>query len=509
MSIRNKLILSFGSLMALIILPNLMSLIGVKKGEKDFEKTTTLLEAVNVRVTRIMTSFVDLRLQTSKMGVYIMKQTDSVVTLPSSERFFEIDSTIKNDLDFISNISNELKIYGLKLNTHRNSFKATYQNLIDSAGKKDKYFYLNQSDYLSSIHDSINIISKQILTNLNEDLFEYQESGKKQSKNIEWILVAVVLLGMIITLLASHYILKSFLLPLELITDATKKIGKGDYSFRLNMIQKDEFGYLSRSFNQMLDDLNHAKLIETQKETLEKLNSELNVKNDSLDSFVYRVSHDLKAPIINISSLLGLVKKKMPANDDSLKVTFGYIDDSVRKLQTTIYDLLEVSRIERNLQAEKEDVYIPELITQVQEELRESFRKEKAMILTDYTEGGAYIHFAKANLKSILSNTISNAIKYRSPERDPVIIITTKMEGEYLHLKIEDNGIGIDLNRYKDKLYKMFSRFHSHVEGSGVGLYIIHKLIIDSGGKIDLQSTPLHGTTLHLYFKHVHKAVLV
>jgi signal transduction histidine kinase len=259
----------------------------------------------------------------------------------------------------------------------------------------------------------------------------------------------------------------------------------------------------------MLDQLDQAKIVEDQKQELEDLNAELKVKNDSLDSFVYRVSHDLKAPIINISSLLSLVKKKVPADDAFLKQTLGFIDDSVKKLQNTIYDLLEVSRIERNLHGEMEEVNLNEMLTDIEKEFRELIRNNEVIISSDFTEGGNTVDFAKANMKSILSNMISNAIKYKSPNRTPIIKLTTTMEGDYLKLKIEDNGIGIDLNRHGNNLFKMFSRFHSHVEGSGVGLYIVHKLITESGGKIKIDSDLSKGSTFNIYFKTSKKPAYV
>nr|WP_246853552.1 ATP-binding protein [Rufibacter aurantiacus] len=97
-------------------------------------------------------------------------------------------------------------------------------------------------------------------------------------------------------------------------------------------------------------------------------------------------------------------------------------------------------------------------------------------------------------------NFISNAIKYRSPQRTPLIRITSKKEGDFCVLTVEDNGLGIDASQ-QDKLFAMFQRLHDHVEGTGIGLYIVKKIIDNSGGKIEVESEKGKGSTFKVSFK--------
>lgn len=109
------------------------------------------------------------------------------------------------------------------------------------------------------------------------------------------------------------------------------------------------------------------------------------------------------------------------------------------------------------------------------------------------------IEFSKKDLRSIVMNLLSNAIKYRS-ERRPEVLIKCYQKDQYAILSVTDNGIGIDLKHAK--LFKMFKRFNTETEGTGIGLYIIKRIIDDAGGKIEVESEVGKGSTFSVYFKH-------
>ncbi|PZR30514.1 MAG: two-component sensor histidine kinase, partial [Azospira oryzae] len=101
----------------------------------------------------------------------------------------------------------------------------------------------------------------------------------------------------------------------------------------------------------------------------------------------------------------------------------------------------------------------------------------------------------KPMVNSILYNLISNAIRYRSIERTPVVKVSSHEDGEYYFIDVEDNGLGIDLNQNKDNLFKLYKRFHFHVEGKGLGLYLVKTQIESLGGQIEVTSKVNEGTT--------------
>jgi len=277
----------------------------------------------------------------------------------------------------------------------------------------------------------------------------------------------------------------------ELKTTATS-IQQGNFNSKIQNKKRNEFGLISETFT----DLAHRA---EQAETIFALNEELKKKNDSLDSFVYRVSHDLKAPVLNIKSLLQLIKLKISTNESpEVKQSIFFLESSTDKLHQTIFDLLEVSRIERSLETSMEFNNLNQVITHIKNENSRSISDSNAEIICDFKI--PEIYFSASNLSSVLTNLIANSIKYSSSHQSPIIHLTTERAKHFTCLKIKDNGLGIDLEKHGTKLFGMFNRFHNHVEGSGVGLYIVKKIMDGAGGKIEIESELGKGTTFSLFF---------
>ncbi len=104
------------------------------------------------------------------------------------------------------------------------------------------------------------------------------------------------------------------------------------------------------------------------------------------------------------------------------------------------------------------------------------------------------------NLKSVLYNLLSNPIKYRSLGREPWISVTCRSLGDYYVLTVGDNGLGMDM-RQEAKIFALFKRLHTHVEGTGIGLYIVKRMIENAGGRIEVESKVGEGSTFKVYFK--------
>lgn len=255
-----------------------------------------------------------------------------------------------------------------------------------------------------------------------------------------------------------------------------------------------------KKLSSLANALQQSQTITLQKQQLEELNHELQLKNDSLDSLVYRVSHDLKAPIINIQSLLKIMKGRVCGNANPIvDQSLGMAEKATFKLQNTIVDLLEVARIEKRLQAEREWVSIFEVITDVMEDNQQQIKNTQTTFDIELSAADE-LYFSRNNLSSILANLITNAVKYSSPDRDSIVKIHSQKQENKVILVIEDNGIGMDLMKHEGNLFQMFKRFHDHVEGTGVGMYIVKKLMEDNGGSINLESQVNVGTKLTLHF---------
>ncbi|QHL88586.1 PAS domain-containing protein [Nibribacter ruber] len=233
---------------------------------------------------------------------------------------------------------------------------------------------------------------------------------------------------------------------------------------------------------------------------MEQTNLELMNINEDLDSFVYTASHDLKLPIINMASIFKELTHSATFQDPDANLLIGMFNKSLTQIQGTIHDLAEIVKVQKNIDAQQEEVVLDDLVNEVKLSIQDLLHRNDAHITTQFVAAPS-LNFSRVNLKSILYNLVSNAVKYRSPLRTPEVTIFSEREGDYLVLTVQDNGMGLDMERHGAKLFQMFKRFHNHVDGSGLGLYIVNRIMQKNGGRIDVQSQLGQGTTFTLYFK--------
>ncbi len=236
-------------------------------------------------------------------------------------------------------------------------------------------------------------------------------------------------------------------------------------------------------------------------EALKHYNERLLKTNEELDSFVYVASHDLKAPIANIESLFNILNKKLKdkINDDDEKL-FSMVGHSLNKFNTILKDLGRIISIQDDLEADYTNVSIKEILDDTVEDIKDLIEKNNAQIEIDLSV--EHVTYAAKHVRSILYNLISNAIKYRCPKRDPIVEVKSWEEKNYVVLSVKDNGMGLTDNQ-KNRMFSMFRRFHTHVDGSGIGLYMLKKIISNNGGKIELESTESVGSEFKVYLKKV------
>jgi PAS domain S-box-containing protein len=243
------------------------------------------------------------------------------------------------------------------------------------------------------------------------------------------------------------------------------------------------------------------KLAQRQEQALEQKNTELQITNRDLENFIYTASHDLKAPIINIEGLLKALHKCLGSQlleQERVQQIYRLLQESVDRFKETIGDLTEVSRIDKESLEDIAPIDPGEVLHQVQLDLAPQIAEAKARI--EIKLDCPSIHFSRKNLKSILYNLLSNAVKYRAPDRTLLIRISCRPEDDHQVLCVEDNGLGMDMHQ-AEKIFALFKRLHSHVEGTGVGLYMVKKIIENAGGKIEVESQIGVGSTFRVYFK--------
>jgi signal transduction histidine kinase len=175
------------------------------------------------------------------------------------------------------------------------------------------------------------------------------------------------------------------------------------------------------------------------------------------------------------------------------------LKSSTKQLDETIHNLNEIITINENVSKPKEKKYLRREIENTLEILSGLIIKEDVEIVNRVSPD-EHIYVIASYLDSILLNLISNAIKYRSPKRKPMIELSSYDEGNYKVLEVKDNGLGLDLKKYGSKVFGMYKTFHGNEDARGFGLYITKTQIEAMGGKITLASEPDKGSTFKVYF---------
>ncbi|MGV3525980.1 MAG: CheR family methyltransferase [Candidatus Sericytochromatia bacterium] len=250
------------------------------------------------------------------------------------------------------------------------------------------------------------------------------------------------------------------------------------------------------------------KLIGTCQDITERKQAELErnqiildllTRKQALEQFAYIVSHNLRAPVANIMGLAQILisdAERVPSQTPYLQG----LERSAARLDEIICDLNTILQIRQGLHEKKTWVSCSELLEDLALSLEDLLKQENAVLQTDFSAQDSILTL-KSYLYSVLHNLITNSLKFRSPKRDPIIEITSRVEQQRLILSVKDNGRGMDLERLGEQVFGLYKRFHPEVEGRGLGLFMVKSQVESLGGQIGLTSTPGEGTTFTLSFE--------
>ncbi|MES2394912.1 MAG: PAS domain-containing sensor histidine kinase [Bacteroidota bacterium] len=224
--------------------------------------------------------------------------------------------------------------------------------------------------------------------------------------------------------------------------------------------------------------------------------NQLQEKNDELNLFVYKASHDLKSPVASMMALMALYKESESAQDK--EIYCEKIDDCISKLNIIMSDLLVLGRITYG-ELEFEQTSVKEVIDSILKSIEfvEGFKDIDLNIVIE--DQAQFINTEKGLFQTILLNLIDNAVKYRQKRLERSFVnIHVSCQGKGILFKIEDNGIGIP-ETLQASIFKMFYRATSTSKGTGLGLYIVKTSVIKLGGTISFESTLGKGSTFKIY----------
>lgn len=220
-------------------------------------------------------------------------------------------------------------------------------------------------------------------------------------------------------------------------------------------------------------------------------------QNKKLVNFAHIVSHNLRSHSANFSMLLELLQGEQ--DPEETRRIVGMLCSASDNLMETLENLNEVVAINAQNNVKMTPVRPRQIAKRVEESLAAYLGANQAVLINDIPEN-TVVRAVPAYMESILTNFITNSVRYRHPDRNPEIRLSAKRKGHKLVLSIADNGLGMDLNKYGDKLFGMYKTFHDHPKAKGIGLYITKNQIEAMKASVMACSEVGQGTTFNIYF---------
>ncbi|KUG06982.1 hypothetical protein ASU33_06580 [Solirubrum puertoriconensis] len=254
------------------------------------------------------------------------------------------------------------------------------------------------------------------------------------------------------------------------------------------------------ALNQELASINAE--LRTTNDELQDTNALLTRSNVDLDTFVYTASHDLKAPIANIEGILLALREQLPPavqQDTWVAQLLDMMKSTVARFQNTIAQLTDVSKLQLAHAGPTEPVHLAAVVADVCQDLGSALKANAAQLHIEVAPD-VVVLFHPANLRSIVYNLISNAVKYCSPSRQAQVRVHAERRPKAVVLTIADNGLGMS-QQQQSQLFGLFQRMHTHVDGTGVGLYIVKRLVENAGGSIAVESQLDVGSSFAVTFR--------
>lgn len=237
-------------------------------------------------------------------------------------------------------------------------------------------------------------------------------------------------------------------------------------------------------------------LVSMRTKELKQSNQELIRQNHQLEQFAFMSSHNLRGPLSRILGLSHLLEISSEPQDRDF--VFKNVIHSSHELDRVIKDLSLILELKRH-SAIITKVNLDQVLEKTKQVLKKEIQEAKAAIMYDFSQWNE-MSSVQSYLESIFYHLLGNAIKYRDPGRLPLVRIHSTVEEGIVRISFNDNGLGIDLKNYGEKIFNMYERFHLHVEGRGLGLYLVKTQVIALGGEIEVQSEPQQGTTVTISF---------
>jgi signal transduction histidine kinase len=356
-------------------------------------------------------------------------------------------------------------------------YAITAYNLHDSLHRSEvgrRFANLQKSDEIRHRDKNIQTLTKE--KQLAQEKISMQELSLKQQYYLNIIGTAAIILFAALAVVYGTFYFRVKRLNLAINQQKEELTTQSDYIIELN---------------KNLEGIVVQKTLE-----LQRTNEELIKQNNELLQFSSSVSHKLRGPVARMLGLTTIFRYSKDVAEQNKMLEF--VQKASQDLDSTLKDLSKIIDIKNDLHNSKEWVNLEEEWVKSCDLLKDAI-KEQFTISHDF-ENVPEVFTIKAIVQSVFYNLLSNAIKYRSDERNLIVGAKSFIENSQLVIEVSDNGLGIDVQKHKDSLFKLFKRFHTHVEGRGLGLYLIKSQIEALNGSLEIYSVVGQGSCFRATF---------
>lgn len=303
---------------------------------------------------------------------------------------------------------------------------------------------------------------------------------------------SLILAGVFVALIAAlvgGYSARTVIRPLARLVKETEKISSGHLEYAIGVSGQDEVGDLSRSFAQMMarlkDTLVSRDKLAQEVAERERAETKLREKNAELEHFIYRISHDLKSPMVTADAFLEYLKKDIAAHDVvRIEKDVKHIQDALEKMGLMLNELLELSRIGRVVKVSVE-ISFQDLVGETLKLVAGHIARRQVDVRV--SEVDMMLHGDVSRLVEIWQNLVENAIKYMGDQPHPCIEIGADLRGKDTAFFVRDNGMGIDPGSHA-RIFGLFEKLNPGSEGTGLGLALVKRIVEINGGRLWVES---------------------
>ena len=379
-----------------------------------------------------------------------------------------------------------------------------FEYLVVFDHKGERFFYFNRPDLPilstppppvgTAMFSTRHLHLHQSLADLGTDSSVYVRTDasdvRAKARHDILMIFTLGLVLMAVALLSSATARTLIVQPVEALAGLSQRVAREkDYALRAKVARSDEIGSMAHGVNHLLEET-QRHLAELRAAALEReaLITRLEAKNAELEQFNYTVSHDLTSPLVTIRGFAGLLERDLAEGSvEGMKRDLARINGAAERMGLLLKDLLDLSRVGRIINPPQE-VVIGDLVTEALE-----------LLAGKITLADAHIHVAP-NLPSVsvdaprmvevFQNLIENALKFTTGQSSPDIEIGGRRESGQVVCHVKDNGLGIE-QCYQEKIFGLFERLDQEIEGTGIGLALIKRIIEVHGGRLWVESEGL------------------